>query len=821
MKKVLLLTMLTLLATSPLLAQTFTETNSDGVAINYVVVSADNHTVTVDTGSYAGRVVVPETVTHDAETWTVVSVGVSFQRCAVTYVSLPATVIDLERGAFQYCPQLDTLVFANPEPMGVPVVGGLPKLYYIFYSTQRYKNNLTVMVPCGSLAAYRRTQWGSMRGLTSPCAVRLVAVATDPTAMRIDSLYIGSNYRCYNSNGWYEVGDTAQLRAEAKSIDCHVLGWDVGSLGEAYVDYRVEGPDTVTAYGYHTQYATLAANRISTPMTIRGTLSYIDAVPHYSVNEEGNHTVFATALWMASNEYTAVHRFGANGADFHPGPLRTTDASTSALTVLQYNHVWRITREMIDEHIARVGTEGYEVPEDILTWPGNGDVADGYVDQLAPYYDADSNGRYNAYAGDYPLIRGDEALFAIFNDNTVPQHNESLGQPFGVEVHVMAYAFNEPQDTALWNTVFMHYDIYNRSATAYDSTYLGAWSDFDLGYAWDDYIGCDVARGMYYGYNGDETDGPGSGSFSGVPPAQGCVILGAATIPDDGQDNPAITEVPGTFTPGDTYGNMGINGMNFGDGIADNERMGMTGFMYYNNSTSSINGEPTRASDYYNLLRSYWKDGQHLRYGSDGSTWTWSSGYDAMFMFPGTSDPWHWGTNGEDPNDTLWNEIDWEYSYPGDRRGVASSGPFTFEAGAVQQLDLAYSTGYGNEDVRASIAALGRSTDNVRRQFIHDTTDSGRPFLYRPYSAPHHVGIGQVEASRVRVYPNPTSSVIRITTGTEQGTAELYDLTGRRLIEAQLTGGRATMDLSSLGAGVYVLRVAGEVHRVVKLKAAQ
>jgi hypothetical protein len=67
----------------------------------------------------------------------------------------------------------------------------------------------------------------------------------------------------------------------------------------------------------------------------------------------------------------------------------------------------------------------------------------------------------------------------------------------------MAYGYDRPDDSTLNNTLFMHYDIINRSDNNYHDTYLGLFADFDLGFALDDNIASDVTNGMMYCYNGE------------------------------------------------------------------------------------------------------------------------------------------------------------------------------------------------------------------------------------------------------------------------------------------------------------------------------
>lgn len=131
----------------------------------------------------------------------------------------------------------------------------------------------------------------------------------------------------------------------------------------------------------------------------------------------------------------------------------------------------------------------------------------------------------------------DQALFFIFND-VRDIHTESEGMPLGIEIHGMAYAYNLPGDSALWNTAFLHYDIINRSDTNYNETWISIWADTDLGFAGDDYVGCDVQRGAFYCYNGDTLDGSGEpGAYGEYPPAIGILFLGGPYLDPDNEDN--------------------------------------------------------------------------------------------------------------------------------------------------------------------------------------------------------------------------------------------------------------------------------------------
>lgn len=834
-------------------AQTFTVANADGVGINYKVVSAAEQKVNIAAGTYSGQVVVPGTVNWHDTVWTVSGMenGV-FQNSTVTYVHFPETVVKLSNNAFNGCTTLDSLRFDSETPLTYQY----SDLNLSFGTTFNW-GRVTVYVPCGHLSEWKASKWGKrFHWITSDCAHRLTVLSNRQDLVQIDSVVVNStvNY----SNGMYEAGDNVLLTMRPRSFG-YFLGWSDGSNEINHSYLMPDRDDTVYCWMDTIHYATLNVNAISTAVFQFGTMGYDGTNTQYTFRQiPGNpSTVWATGLWVGNNEAVAAQRFHENGYDFCPGPIRTTDATADMDTRIRYSRVWHLTREMIDYHIAHCGDAGYVPVDDILTWPANGDVSDGYAQKLAPYYDADSNGYYNSYAGDYPLIRGDECVFSIFNDQGI--HGESGGVPLGIEVHAMIYAFNEPQDTALWNTIFVHYDVYNRSATTYNSTYFGAWTDFDIGYAWDDYVGCDVKHGMYYGYNGAQNDTPGAGSFTGVPPAQSCMILAGGLLGDDGRDNLKVDidkilsdgytnqqvknllaqylQPNGTydtaaitrnadlfynydynswyFQPGDATGNMAINGIGFGDGIVDNERIGMTNFTYYDNSTNSIWGEPMQASDYYNFMRGYWKNGQHIKYGGNGVS-TGTDILDCNFMFPGSTDPWYWGTDGVVPDiDVInWNETT-AGNYPGDRRGIGASGPFTFVAGSRQQLDVAYVTGFGETNNWSSVEMLATLGSSVRNQFMRDTTDSGRPFTYMPYSAPHQVAIDELAQPMLKVYPNPATGLVHIEVP-QVSEVQLYDMMGHRLMGASVRNGYATLDLQTIPAGIYLLRAGGSIQRIVK-----
>jgi hypothetical protein len=120
-------------------------------------------------------------------------------------------------------------------------------------------------------------------------------------------------------------------------------------------------------------------------------------------------------------------------------------------------------------------------------------------------------------------------LYWIINDTYNPLLDGML--PLGVEIHCSAYAykFDNPQ-TNVQNLInyqsFLRFKVINRSDTTYDDCIFSVFTDGDLGYAFDDYIGCDVRYNSYFFYNGFAIDGTGASSHYGKnPPVQSVTIL--------------------------------------------------------------------------------------------------------------------------------------------------------------------------------------------------------------------------------------------------------------------------------------------------------
>lgn len=562
--------------------------------------------------------------------------------------------------------------------------------------------------------------------------------------------------------------------------------------------------------------AELNINNVRALINGYGNMWFDGSVTQYHIPKNSNTSpLYCAALWIGGTDVNdqlrlAALRFGSEGDDYWPGPLKINGTASIDLPVCNaYDKHWIITKSEVlnlksyfvyDEEERTVSLRGDNPPDDVFTdvianWPAKGE-GDDLSSFLAPFYDADGDLEYNPRNGDYPyydfdnklcpktlkaalpagenyvtaptmeteanivtggilsdqVLKGDQTIWWVFNDMG-NVHTESGGQPIGLEIRAQAFAFATNDE--INNMTFYSYEIINRSTYELRETYFSQWVDPDLGNAQDDYVGCDVRRGLGYCYNGTSQDRPGAGSYTGIPPAVGIDFFQGPYMDADGKDNPkinipwiktngnpqvqlllskyllsdgsydtiSITDDADLFytadkmswvnpqnTPNDDVAWCAINGVNFGNNIIDDERFGMRRFVYYNNSLTGINSEPRKATDYYNYLRGFWNNNTRMKYGGDATSGT----IECDFMFPGDSDPWHWGTKGVIPES---NADDWTEetlgNAPSDRRFMQSAGPFTLKPGALNYITVGIPFAQASSGNQWSSVEVLRQIDDV------------------------------------------------------------------------------------------------------------
>jgi hypothetical protein len=162
---------------------------------------------------------------------------------------------------------------------------------------------------------------------------------------------------------------------------------------------------------------------------------------------------------------------GCYDPEFRPGVIYP-DGSYDPFTDPIY-HVYKIVR-------------GDSTSSDYLGWP---------VQQGAP-----------TTPSDRPLLIGEQTLWCVYHDAAEAYHVAPEGgtPPLGLEVQQLAFAFDKR--VAFGNVVFLEFKVINKLANTLDSTYIGIWSDPDIGGYADDLVGCDPSLDLGFAYNGANND---------------------------------------------------------------------------------------------------------------------------------------------------------------------------------------------------------------------------------------------------------------------------------------------------------------------------
>lgn len=641
----------------------------------------------------------------------------------------------------------------------------------------------------------------------------ILANDSDPD---VDAIKLDSTY--YIGSGFYKdsmqiIGPTTYFWSFSYIPALNYVGLD----SIQYIIHDDGNPirfDTATIYLFvkHQKYQQLNLNNINARLGLYSLFNDEDnAIAGFEVPKgSSSHSIFAANLWMAgvnqNDVYMNAETFGVPWYNVNKltefkspsGPIMDSIYYDTTSYDFKWDRLWKVNQSDILSHQSNWNAGGYQPIEVIANWPAHGDTTKGQAYYLAPFIDNNNDGDYNPLDGDYPKIKGQQAVYYIYNDI---RWQANTSEPMQSEVHYMAYTYNCTSDSALAHTVFVDYTIYNRSKLTYDSTYVGMWTDLDIGNSSDDFIGCDVARSTYYGYNGDDND---DNDYGVHPAAQGVTFLKGAQQDNDGIDNPFTQNMQDVIdSNGTPYADLGTG---FGDGILDNEHWGMEHFMYYNKGLGAFlgDGDPMVNTNYYNYLKSFWRDNTHLVWGGNGNSASTGGTIPAKYMFPGDSDPLWYGTNGVNTTPSDWNETN-AGNAPGDRRGVGSTGPFTFEPDSSVEITMAFVFGrdYQTTGAQAGVVVMQERIDSIQSYF-----KDGFARIISSCGLPTSVK-NDVKKSNLLVYPNPFSAQFNINYSTKNNNAtlEVYNILGERILSQSIQQDVTTIDLSSQKKGIYFIRI--------------
>lgn len=494
------------------------------------------------------------------------------------------------------------------------------------------------------------------------------------------------------------------------------------------------------------RYADISANNIKATFSSGGVFYMIDTGRNgvYSKYEvpkgSGKATIFAAAPWLlgidnfhqlrgAFNQYTAneTFQFGPVASDH-----LTYDSS--------YMRVYPIKYGDIRYHQAHYRDAGYTPSQSIQTWPGNGDTTEPEI--IAPFVDLNGNGRYEPVQGDYPDICGDDAVFMIVNDS-MGKHDINCGRMF-TELHILAYSFDVPADSVLYNTTFLRMTIRSRAAELFKGVRFSMFFDTDIGCPYNDRIGCDTTLNSYFAYNDPDINDAGSNYCNGVPGYGRLKVAQSFTFL-----NQKMTSVSNTTT---------FNG-------TDKELM---------------------CGNIYNIQNGKWRDGNPITIGGVGyGTSTQSINY----LYPG------------DPRDsTQWSELhtqDGSVIAANDRRTVASVSFDSLAPGQSYTVDMALFTAIA-DSTTPRLAEIGVLKDGIRS--IQHLYDRGMTC----HSTSVTSSVPMIGADQLYIYPVPAISSLYLSESVEGVRCTIIDVTGK---EYPTKVNDRRLDISGLAAGVYLLHI--------------
>ena len=339
----------------------------------------------------------------------------------------------------------------------------------------------------------------------------------------------------------------------------------------------------------------------------------------------GVHSIFQSALWLGAtvNGETRVS-IGDYTQDMGPGPWGGDPLSA----------VHRI----------------YKIEKSMLASPGDfADFQEWPTDFGAPWVDVDGDGVYTPMptGTDHPKFVGDQVLWFVSNDGD-PAYKLNMGtSPLDVEVQTTMFGFDRPD--VFGDMVFLNQLVINKGSNTLTDTYMGLWSDPDLGYAGDDFVGCNVPLGVGYVWN-DGDDSQYTTLSTGTPAAGYDFFQGPMVDCDAGEDCSVGAKMFGTRHPG-------------------KKNLSMSSFAFY------INGDPTYTDPSDEVEGYYYMQG--LR--KDGSAFPNAiagDDYNQKFCFYGDPAVAHSTTN----------PVDGNYTPSADRRFLMNVGPFTMAPGDSQEV---------------------------------------------------------------------------------------------------------------------------------------
>lgn len=458
-----------------------------------------------------------------------------------------------------------------------------------------------------------------------------------------------------------------------------------------------------------------------------------------------------------------------------------SDFASGLVDIEGYNQIWKVTKPEIRAHWEDFLDNGIinNPNPAVMEWPGTWnipqhsfDVGNESPEDVAPYWDQNSNGLYDPLNGDHPipLINWlpfvhlpDEMYFFAFHDK-YDDHEVTHGSFMNMQVFCTIWAYSCPEEPALHNSIFVSIEYWNRGIYPIDSLHFGFLLNFEIGNGNDDFIGCIPGDSFYesneilYGYNGDSLDQNG---FEEATP-----IIALFPMGNDPIDFNFFSESTTYFM------NVGNSG-----------------------ATPAGIGYPISPQEFYRYLTGHWADGTPLRAGGNGYH-PQDTSAPVKLMYPG------------DPTDTIgWSEPT-TGNTPNLRRAIVSFKCPRMNPGDRQRRSFCFNWARQMDAATPLKAALEQIQFNKSFLDALWQWDSPIPISTPPCLSWDHTSTADLANSEVIIYPNPLSDVLRVSSNTDvvEG-LWIIDISGKiRYSQTNLHSAEISIH-PALPSGMYFLTV--------------
>ncbi|HCY74914.1 MAG TPA: hypothetical protein DHV28_03260 [Ignavibacteriales bacterium] len=405
-------------------------------------------------------------------------------------------------------------------------------------------------------------------------------------------------------------------------------------------------------------------------------------------------------------------------------------------------------------------------------WPGN---------LGAPYLDKNNNGNYDPEV-DVPGVPGAlQTLWINYNDNISESNYGSI--PIGLEIQetYWAYAINTDLEDVIFRKATLIYKGTSASLpiSIIDSMYICLWSDTDLGYSADDFIGCDTTLNLGYTYNSNNSDQEYE-KIGMKPPAVGNSYLQGSAYYTGNLSDSAIINFK--WKKGYKY---------FNDKPLTVAILHRTGD-YFSDPGFNYNG----TLEFYNMMGGFLPVPRYptQQLGIE------FIGY-GTYMLPG------------DPVTGI-GQIDGITDVPGDRRMMLMSGPVNMHIGDTVEVVTALIGGIGKNN-RSSISHLKYNAGIAKLFYDYFVESLTKGIVVSPQVENPDTIIYPSNYVLYQNYPNPFNSTTTFRFEQPKDayvTLTVYDVLGKeiaKVIDGNLLAGKhiITHNFIGLASGVYFYQI--------------